>query len=492
MTKTKSIFKLFFLLLFTINLVSCLDEEAEKVKESIIPIAVDFNLSTVTISEQAAINEIKVDLTRTASKDGIITIAVETNHSEYFNTAPQLIDGIIEIPVLKGETSAKFTLTPIDNNMPEENKVLDLTIAAVTDGFVIGNKKTMVVTIIENDQLVSAQFTNTSGTLNENNLDGHIATIGLSHNKGEGTVELTINTGADKYGEDFITQPEAVNGKITFTVTEGMTNLPLKIIPINNTFFISHSEIELSISHVSGNIILGNLTNYKVALLDDELIGMPKGFESSGGAWATKQTYEYNKIGKIAKIHWVQNTLSGTYIYHYNENNELVKITESDLKHTRFIRNTQGKIIKSEKYNDGVLKQYTQFNYDDFGNIGEAAVFNLQPSGQFAMTQLFVYLYYQNNSLYKRMMYNPADVGEDFDLIQEETYTYVANYQAINPFPMVQIVPDINVQPSLPLTYVLSRDGNEYSYQLSYELNAAGLPVRRTVTGGENATYQYY
>ena len=109
------------------------------------------------------------------------------------------------------------------------------------------------------------------------------------------------------------------------------------------------------------------------------------------------------------------------------------------------------------------------------------------------MSSLFVYLYYSNtNQLYKRLSYYPIQGTEDFELIQEEAYEYFIHYNAINPFPMVEILPGINTQILFPSRYTLIRDGQEYSYPLNYMFSDQGLPLSRTTSNGEFTTYEYY
>lgn len=230
-------------------------------------------------------------------------------------------------------------------------------------------------------------------------------------------------------------------------------------------------------------------------MVDVELMNKPKGYETNSGGWRMKRTYEYNEAVDIARIHVIQNTLNWTETYHYDQQGVLTKIIESASKETRFSRDAQGRITQSEKFNAGVLKAYTLYSYDDAGNVGEAAVFDRQPDGEYVMSTLFVYLFHSNtNQLYKRLTYYPVEGGEDFDLIQEETYEYYIKpyHYPNNPFPMVEILPGINVQPFYPSKYILSRDGQVFTYPMSYVFNDLNLPTRRTTTANEVTTYEYY
>src|SRR5690606_19318601 len=133
---------------------------------------------------------------------------------------------------------------------------------------------------------------------------------------------------------------------------------------------------------------------------------------------------------------------------------------------TIFKRDDQNRITRSEEFREGVMKKYSIYSYDQAGNIGEMAIFHRQPTGEFVMSSLFVYLYYSNsNSVYKRLTYYP--LGDDeYAVITEQPYEYFSQILPWNPFPMVDILPEVNAQPLCPSRYTLERDGNEYVYDL--------------------------
>jgi YD repeat-containing protein len=487
---THTIRTLFLTTVAAFILTSCLEDEPAVVPS---PASVTFSAPTLGISELAGPTDITLALAKPATKSGTVTVKIETEYAEDFTTTPAPIDGKIEIPVTAGQSQVKFTLTPVHNNLHHGNKQIGFTIEAVTDGLIIGTEKVLAVTIFEIDQPNLVNFVASQGSLIENSEEGFYLTIGFSlMTMGEGVVEVEITNAGALYGTYFTTEPAAVGGKITLAVATGIGNLPIKFIPVNNTTLNGHKEIGLTITSASGAVTKGNLLNFSLSLIDDELINKPKGYETIANGWRVKRTYEYNETGKLSKIFWEQNALSGIYTYQYDETGNLTKITESSTVETRFQRDVQGRIILSENFNAGLLKTYSIYSYDDAGNVGEVAVFNRQPSGEYVMSTLFLYLYYYNsNHLFKRLTYYPIPDTEDFDLIQEEKYEYYIS-QTVNPFPMVDILPEKNVQPFYPSQYILSRDGQVYSYPFSYAFNAQGFPIRRTASANEVTTYEYY
>jgi hypothetical protein len=490
----KTIFRLVYLAaLFFVGVAFQSCEEADELSSPGAPVTVKFPTVNLGLSELAGATEITIPLSRPAATNGTITINAYWENENDFTSQPAVEDGKIILPVTAGQSQVKFVLTPADNSLYTGNRNLHFTIASVTDGFIIGTEKSLHVTIYENDQPNLVNFVATEVSVQEQYAEGMMVAIGFSLQAVDaGEVELELLNATGLYGTHFTTEPEAINGKITLPVTAGTSFLPVKFIPVDNVTLNGHKEFSVRIVGATGAVVKGDRLNLNITLVDDELAGKPKGYETGAGQWKVKRTYEYNESGQIARIHVEQNSLNWTETYHYDENNLLKKITQWASDETIFKRDDQNRITRSEEFREGVMKKYSIYSYDQVGNIGEMAIFHRQPTGEFVMSSLFVYLYYSNsNSVYKRLTYYP--LGDDeYELITEETYEYFSQILPWNPFPMVNILPEVNAQPLFPSRYTLERDGNEYVYDLHYEFNAAGYPISRRTGSGETTYYQYY
>ena len=490
----KTIFRLVYLAaLFFVVVAFQSCEEAEELTSPNAPVTVKFPTVNLALSELAGATEITLPLSRPAATNGTITINAYAENENDFTSQPAVENGKIVLPVAAGQSQVKFILTPADNSLYTGNRNLHFTIASVTEGFIIGTEKSLHVTIYENDQPNPVNFVATQASMQEQFAEGLMVAIGFTLQAvAEGEVELELINAAGLYGTHFTTEPEAIDGKITLPVTAGTSFLPVKFIPVDNVTLNGHKEFSVRIVGATGAVVKGDRLNLNITLVDDELAGKPKGYETGAGQWKVKRAYEYNESGQIARIHVEQNSLSWTETYHYDENNHLKKITKWTSDETIFKRDDQNRITRSEESREGVMKKYTIYSYDQAGNIGEVAVFHRQPTGEFVMSNLFVYLYYSNsNTLYKKLTYYPLP-DDEYELITEETYEYFSQILPWNPFPMVEILPGMNIQSLLPSRYTLSRDGQLYNYPLSYEFNNQGLPVRRTTSAGEVTTYEYY
>lgn len=490
----KTIFRLVYAIVLFISGVafqSC--EEADESASPVAPVTVKFSTVNLGLSELAGATEITLPLSRPAPSAGTITINANWENENDFTSQPAVEDDKIILPVTAGQSQVTFILTPTNNNLFTGNRNLHFTIASVTDGFIIGTEKSLHVTIYENNQPNQVNFVATQVSVQEQVAEGMMVAIGFSLQAVDaGQVELELLNAAGLYGTYFTTEPEAINGKIMLPVTAGTSFLPVKFIPVNNTTLNGHKEFAVRIIGATGSVVKGDRLDLNITLVDDELAGKPKSYETGAGEWKTRRLFEYNESGQIAKIHIEQNSLSWTETYHYDENNLLKKITKWTSDETIFIRDNQNRITRSEESREGVMKKYTIYSYDQAGNIGEVAVFHRQPTGEFVMSYLFVYLYYSNsNAVFKKLTYYPLP-GDEYDLIQEETFEYLASNYTQNPFPMVDILPGVSSQPLYPSRYTLSRDGKVYTYYFNYEFNQVGYPVSRTIGSGEATRYHYY
>jgi len=247
---------------------------------------------------------------------------------------------------------------------------------------------------------------------------------------------------------------------------------------------------------VAGYLQKGDVVSHRMVLKDDELVGKAKGYSiAAPGGWTVKRTYEYDEQGRIVKILWEQNTpghLGGEYNYVYNNAGQVIEMTETPYVKTLYLWEN-GRIIKSEKYRDGILRSYFTYAYDAAGNVGEMAAFYRQENGEFKMGSLFVYLYFADGNIYKQLSYSPIENSDEYALNSTRTYD---NYLTKdNPFTMVDILPTVDTQANLPGTYREESGGLDLRYQFTYEFDDNGKPTKRTASSGsthEVAVYEYY
>ena len=151
------------------------------------------------------------------------------------------------------------------------------------------------------------------------------------------------------------------------------------------------------------------------------------------------------------------------------------------------------RIVKSENVNHGVVESYLVYDYDEYGNVSSTASYYRQPDGEFKAGILLGYLYFTDGNLYKAFSYAPVEGDEEPILLS--TSTYEGYIDAVNPFPMVDILPTVKTQTKLPTTYRVEGYEKDLLYNLSYEFRSDGRVGKRTATGTqttESAIYHYY
>jgi hypothetical protein len=480
--------KIAFPLLLLSAIISCTDDPTLERPAS--AITVEFNETQIGFTESSEANNITISLSKPSETNGIITVEASSVNLNAFSTSPAIEDGILELPIAIGQTSISFEIKAVDNQLLDGDKSISFTVSTVSEGFSIGAAKSVIATVIDDEAPAQINFMLNVGSVRENSDVGSTTIITLSHAApGAGSIEISLASTKAVYGVNYVTEPEALDGKISLSIETGMNHVEFKLIPINDNTFNGDRTITYTITDADGAITKGQALTHEVSITDDELAGMLKSYESNSGGL---KIFEYNEKGNVSKLHWEHNTLSGTYIYHYNESEQLIKIVESAFVE-RIFTWENGRITKVEKFDDGVLKQQTLYGYDDAGNVGEALHYYRQPSGEMKPGLLFVYLYYLNGNIYKQLTYNPVEGSEEYPLISTRTYENYLDKE--NPYLTVEILPNVNAQPNLPGTLRTEENGFDILYQFAYEFDTNGRPIKRTTTtptGNEVAEYQYY
>lgn len=478
-----------------LGLISC-----ETELEPTIPVGnpiVQFAETEISISENQGEKRIELKLNMPAQQPGTVSLVLASDQLAKFVTEPANTNGRMELPVIKGSTTIAFLLKPVDDTQSEGATTLSVLIAEVSAGFQIGAQHALSVSVLEDDEpveeQVEANFTILQTTVSESTTGGSVITVSLSAPApAPGIIGIVYASDKLAYGVDFITEPALENSKISLALTTGATQATFKVIPVNNQVFDGERSVVFTLVNGQGSVRLGQSVVLQLNITDDESAPKIKGYETVGGGWKVSRLFEYDDHDNLVKITWEQYTPAyqgGTYTYEYLQG-RLHKMVENANRETYYLWEGD-RIVKEEQYTNGLLSKYVLYHYDQAGKIGEAAFHYKQPDGSIKMGLLFVYLYFTDGNLYKKMVYNPQEGSEDYSLISTTTYD---NYLDVeNPFP-VEIVPNGNAQPKLPGSYREEANGHDTHYTFTYEFDGSGRPVKRTATSGmksEITTYRY-
>ncbi len=458
---------------------------------------VQFAETAIRISENQAEKKIELKLSKPALQTGSVSLVLSSEHLAQFVTEPANTNGRMELPVIKGSTTIAFLLKPVNDTQSNGAKTLSVLIAEVSSGFQIGTQHALSVSVTEDDEpadeRVEANFEVLQTSILENATGGSVMTVSLSvPAPAPGMLGIVYASDKLAYGVDFITEPALENSKIMLNLATGASQATFKVIPVNNQVFHGDRSVVFTLVNGQGSVRLGQQVVLQLNITDDETAPKIKGYETVGGGWRVKRLFEYDDHDNLVKTTWEQYTPTyqgGTYTYEYHQG-RLHKMVENANRETYYLWEGD-RIVKEEQYTQGLLTKYVLYHYDQAGNIGEAAYHYKQPDGSMKMGLLFVYLYFTDGNLYKKMVYNPREGSDDYSLISTITYDHYLDVE--NPFP-VEIIPNGNAQPKLPGSYREEANGHDNLYSFTYEFDASGRPVKRTATSGmksEITTYRY-
>jgi hypothetical protein len=240
----------------------------------------------------------------------------------------------------------------------------------------------------------------------------------------------------------------------------------------------------------NGGVAVAANASYKLVIEDDELRGRLRKYESVAGSWRASREYIYAEEGSLKEINWSSFTpsqLSGSYQYH-REGGKVVRMTDEVGAVTLY--QWQGdRVVQSEKYRNEQLKQRVEFGYDDAGNVGEMVYYDRQPDGTLQRSILIVFLYYQDGNIYKKLVYA---CPPDEEPVLASTHTFENYLNRPNPVPMVETLPHLNPQPSLPRTYRVEAGDKVINYHIDYLFRNDGLLQHRIVSDGKTSESTYY
>lgn len=459
---------------------------------------VQFQLTQQTLHENNADGvTVPLVLNKAADMNGSITLQIAADMQHRLVTNPAHSNGVLSLPVTKGDSQLEFTVTAVDNLVMDGNQTIAITLQPSV-GLTAGVNKMLQLTILDNDEEVAqqsvAEFEIQQDALSENANEELVYSVMFKPAVAQAS-EVTI-TIVSSNSNAFSTAPASVNNTITVQAPAGTSALNFTVAAIDNSEFNGHTEVEFTIANTTGSVVKGTHIKQRLTIVDDELAGKLWRYEVTGPEGSEKRTYEYDSKGRIARIIKEKNApfnptiLTDTYFY--DDQNRVVKInawTGRDILYTW----NNNRIERAEVFQDDELIQYANYAYDDAGNMGAVEPFYKQRDGSFVMSGITVYLYFEDGNVFKALWYNNPAGGEEPQLITTRTYDQYLDAAA--PVSMFEILPSVKFQKNLAGSYRYENHsvGQDITYQLSYEFREDGLPVKRIATApGETQTTSYY
>lgn len=487
--------------LYVFALLSCDNDPLNEERNNSQKISVQFETAAKEIIENAVEETLTIKFSQPALTDAILTLKAGNDFSEALSTNPVVEEGFIKIQILEGDVAAQIKLSPINNNIKDGHRVVNLSLTGLPFQFITGANNSINITIKDDETTgphveSAANFVDQDVVLDESNSTGIEYQIHLSKSVAiDSEIKITLSSDNGVYDLHYTTQPVAENNVLTLPVSAGLNVIGFKVIPVANTQITGELKIKLTISQTAGSITKGNNLDQTITIKDDELSQKPKGYEVTAGNTVLKKFYEYDEFGRVSKVKWENYTpylLQGTDTYFYDANSLLVKINKYAGKDILY-HWSNGRIVKLEEVVNGIIRSYSELDYDDHGNITGAVSYHLQSNGNFAKGFYTIYLYFMDGNLYKSLTYQDTEDPENPYLVSTKTYD---NYIDVsNPFPMTEVVPVVKSQTKLATTYRVEENESDLTYSLVYEYRPDGLPAKRIATANgdtQTAVYHYY
>jgi ribosomal protein L35AE/L33A len=207
---------------------------------------------TVTISEAPLLNNSTVDY---STSDGTATAPGDYTAIDSGTLQWDLFDG----------TERTFTVTINDDGGPEEDETFNLTLSNPTGDATIGAQGTAVVTIIDNDNVGSLQFSKEEYSVAENDGQAKIAVERVDGTDGIVSVKCASSDDTAIAGDDYIQTSD------TLEWGDGEDGKKRCIVPIlDDSDFEGDETFNMKLSDPTGGAEINEPTEVVVTIEDDD------------------------------------------------------------------------------------------------------------------------------------------------------------------------------------------------------------------------------
>jgi hypothetical protein len=348
--------------------------------------------------------------------------------------------------------------------------------------------------ILPVEKTASVAFSIPSVSIPENATQGLEIKLSLSvPASADGAVDLQLLGG--KPNSRFVTQPAFdANFKLRLPVSKGSTELSFKVMPVDDHLYNGTAEFRIELVNVVGDLVIGSNKFLDLRIIDNELSGKLKSFETSGmGSY--RREFEYSHLGKINRVAWQSNlnqALAGQYKYLYNDAGNIVRINSDPDRFQQIFFYEGGKLRRSEKSNSNDFTEYEVYSFDGNNFLTGIETFRRIPGESDQLTSTTVFSYFSSGSVHTITTY-AFEAPVSYRVIKKVTYEdYI---QKSNPLPYYQDIPGLPIQHYLPQRMIVEEHGTTFTYQFEYQFDGNNQVKKRITTGPsgvETTQFHYY
>uniref|UniRef100_A0A7C3VF21 Calx-beta domain-containing protein n=1 Tax=Planktothricoides sp. SpSt-374 TaxID=2282167 RepID=A0A7C3VF21_9CYAN len=229
--------------------------------------SIQFSAPSFTVQEDGTVLS-AVTVTRTGGSSGTVTATV--NLSDGTATAPNDYDNTpLTVTFADGDTAAKTVTVPIvQDTLVEGTETVNLNLANVTGGAVVGTQNTATLNINDDDTAPAGtlQFSAPSFTVQEDGTVVQAITVtrtGGSSGEVSATVSLTDGTATAPSDYD--------NTPLTVTFADGDTAAKTVVVPVVQDALVEGTEtVNLTLANVTGGAVVGTQNTATLNINDDD------------------------------------------------------------------------------------------------------------------------------------------------------------------------------------------------------------------------------
>ncbi|MBT8219045.1 MAG: hypothetical protein KJP00_04440 [Bacteroidia bacterium] len=261
----KSNFNLLIILfsILSLTIVSCDDDDPE-----VDPISITFNGSSGSIAENSATPfTVTINSSIAAPGDGSVDVSITgANYgTQYTNSVGS---ASFTASFTQGASFASFTLSPVDNNDVDGDKVLTITLSNPSGLVELGTQTTYTLTIQDDDvALTPINFAETSATISETN-GAYTVNLNLDSNPNSMAGGVNVDVTGGVYGTDFTTDPVASGGTISLNVPAITNTVSFTVTPEVISTIEDEKVITFTLSNPTGGVELGSSTTFTLTITD--------------------------------------------------------------------------------------------------------------------------------------------------------------------------------------------------------------------------------
>ncbi|WOK08519.1 DUF5689 domain-containing protein [Imperialibacter roseus] len=242
-----------------------------------VAVSVEFLNTTHNIAEVGDSVQVVVALSADAPTDGTVFVKLfgDAVYGEDFVTKPAAVNGVVRMDFQEVMRTNIFTVHRLKNDNKRDESTITLTVANVSQGYLIGSKATSNVKLLELPEEPAGARINFEDVflhLSEYEVNGYAVNLKLTNPLTEKeTVTLVIDApNGRNYGTHFTTAPAAVQNMIEIEVLPGASAVQFIIFPADDALVLGTYEMTFSIDATTGRLEKGEILQLAVRIEEND------------------------------------------------------------------------------------------------------------------------------------------------------------------------------------------------------------------------------